>query len=65
MKLKIIKNPDKAKHDEMAKACKDNDNYCPCLIERTKDTLCMCKDFREQTTEGLCHCQRFMKIFAD
>lgn len=39
-----------------------NGGYCPCLIERTPDTKCMCKDFREQKTPGLCHCGRFEKV---
>lgn len=37
-----------------------NDGYCPCAIEKTEDTLCMCKEFREQA-EGECHCGRFRK----
>ena len=38
-----------------------NDGYCPCLIPKTDDTKCMCKDFREQTV-GKCHCGRFEKV---
>lgn len=41
-----------------------NDGYCPCAIERTEDTLCMCKEFREQT-EGECHCGRYKKVQHD
>ena len=37
-----------------------NDGYCPCAIEKTEDTRCMCKEFREQA-EGECHCGRFRK----
>lgn len=37
-----------------------NDGYCPCAIEKTEDTRCMCKEFREQT-EGECHCGRYKK----
>ena len=37
-----------------------NNGYCPCAIEQTPDTLCMCKEFREQD-KGLCHCGRFFK----
>lgn len=37
-----------------------NNGYCPCAIEQTPDTLCMCKEFREQD-KGLCHCGRFLK----
>ena len=39
----------------------ENDGYCPCLIGKTPDTKCMCKDFREQK-EGQCHCGRFEKV---
>ena len=44
------------------KAVRENGGYCPCMIERTPDTKCMCKDFREQETPGLCHCGRFEKV---
>ena len=40
----------------------ENGGYCPCAIERTPDTKCMCKEFREQQTHGPCHCGRFEKV---
>ena len=40
---------------------KENDGYCPCRIEQTPDTKCMCKEFREQE-EGECHCGLYVKI---
>ena len=56
-KLKTVEiNPD------FAAAVEANDGYCPCLIERSEDTLCPCKDFREQTEPGECHCGRFAKV---
>jgi len=61
-KLKIVQNPDKEKYEEMTKAVKDNDGYCPCLFEKNPDTKCMCKAFRDQDEPGLCHCQRFLKV---
>lgn len=61
-KLKIVQNPNKEKYDEMTQAVKDNDGYCPCLLEKNPDTKCMCKAFRDQTEPGLCHCQRFLKV---
>lgn len=64
-RLKIIPNPDKAKYDEMTQAVKDCDGYCPCELERTPETRCMCANFRHQATPGLCHCQRFTKIEVD
>jgi len=59
---KIIPNPDKTKYDEITEAVKNNDGYCPCSIERSEDTKCICKEFREQDYEGECHCGRFVKI---
>ena len=43
-------------------AIKNNNGYCPCRIERTPDTKCMCKEFREQETEGSCHCGLYVKV---
>lgn len=60
--LVIKQNPDKKKYNEVTEAVKQNDCYCPCLIERSEDTKCMCKEFREQATEGLCRCGRFIKV---
>lgn len=40
---------------------KENDGYCPCRIEKTPDTKCMCKEFREQQS-GECHCGLFVKV---
>lgn len=42
-----------------------NDGYCPCAIQKTPDTKCMCKEFREQESEGPCHCGRYMKVVDD
>lgn len=42
-----------------------NNGYCPCAIENTPDTLCMCKEFREQDKPGLCHCGRYGKVVND
>jgi len=41
-----------------------NDGYCPCRIERTPDTKCMCKDFRDMV-EGECDCGLYFKTQAD
>ena len=49
---------------EIVKAIKEglkkNDGYCPCRIEKSPDTKCMCKEFREQES-GECHCGLFVK----
>ena len=65
MKLKIIKNPDKATYDSVIAAVKANDNYCPCRLEKTPDTKCPCKEFREQAAEGECHCGAYIKVNVD
>lgn len=39
--------------------------YCPCRLEKTPDTKCICKEFREQIAdpdfEGYCHCMLYYK----
>ena len=42
-------------------AVMDNDGYCPCMVQKTPDTKCMCKEFRDQKTPGPCHCGRYEK----
>lgn len=59
--MKIILNPDKEMADAVKEAVKKNKGYCPCRLDKTPETKCMCKEFREQE-EGLCHCGLYMKI---
>lgn len=44
---------------------KKKNGHCPCRIEQTEDTMCMCKEFREQIAdpefEGFCHCMLYYK----
>ena len=58
--MRIKTNPDKAHVAEIRKQLKENDNYCPCVLEKTPDTKCMCKEFREME-EGICHCGLYIK----
>lgn len=60
--MKIIKNPDSKKYEQVTELVKNNDGYCPCMLFKTEDTKCMCKEFRDQTEPGLCHCGRFVKV---
>ena len=46
--------------EEIKQRLKENSGYCPCRIEKTPDTKCMCKEFREQES-GECHCGLFVK----
>ncbi len=40
--------------------------YCPCRMERSEDTKCICREFREQMAdpefEGYCHCMLYYKF---
>lgn len=58
--MKIIINPDKEYVSEMRRRLKDNSGYCPCALQKNKDTKCMCKEFREME-EGACHCGLYIK----
>ena len=60
--LKIKKNPDETKYNEVTNAVNQNDGYCPCMVFKNEDTKCMCKMFREQESTGPCHCGRFVKV---
>lgn len=51
---------DKELEKAIRKALKDNDGYCPCRVQKTEDTKCMCKEFREQIN-GECHCGLYYK----
>lgn len=54
-------NPDKEVVKEVRKALMENNGYCPCVIEQTEDTKCMCKEFREMES-GECHCGLYIKF---
>jgi len=58
--MKISINPDKELAESIKQALKDNDGYCPCVIEKNPDTKCMCKEFREAKS-GMCHCGLYIK----
>lgn len=61
MKVEITK--DIALRNEIKQGLKDNGGFCPCVIEQTPETKCMCKDFRENVAVGeYCHCGLFRKI---
>ena len=60
-RLKVVVSSDTEKVNAIRKALKENDGYCPCELQQTPDTKCMCKAFREQTTPGPCHCGLYEK----
>lgn len=58
--MRIYKTSDTAHAEEVIQKLKANDGYCPCKLEKTKDTKCMCLDFRGMD-EGTCHCGLYVK----
>ena len=65
MKTKIELNADKDEVARIRQAIKDNDGYCPCVLTKTADTKCICKNFREQKVSGYCHCGLYFKIVEE
>ena len=53
-------NENKELVNEIREALAKNNGHCPCVIEQSEDTKCMCKDFRDKIKdsnfEGYCHC---------
>lgn len=66
MKIKTI--DDKQKAAEIQQAVKDNDGYCPCRLQHTPETKCMCQEFREQIAHGIpgnCHCGLYTAYYSE
>lgn len=59
--MKIIQNPDSEYVKEVRDRLKENQGYCPCVLVKTDDTKCMCKEFREMES-GMCHCGLYIKV---
>lgn len=67
MKLKFNDNKEIVK--KIKDGLKRNGGYCPCKLEKSIDTKCICKEFREQMAdpnyEGYCHCYLYYKSLDD
>ncbi len=67
--MKVTFNTDEEVVNMVKEGLKKTGGYCPCRLERTEDTKCMCKEFRDQiadpTFEGLCHCMLYYKSLED
>lgn len=63
--MKIRFNEDKEVVAAVKEGLKRTGGYCPCMISRSEDTKCMCRDFREKIAdpefEGYCHCMLYYK----
>lgn len=58
--MRIHVTSDIGLRNKIRQALVENDGYCPCRLEKTKDTKCMCKEFIEQEY-GPCHCGLYVK----
>ena len=58
--MKIELNLDQDVVNTVREGLKRTGGYCPCRLERTDETKCMCMEFKEQiadqNVEGFCHC---------
>ena len=67
MKAKISLNPDVGLVKAVREGLEQTGGYCPCRLERTDATRCMCQEFREQINdpgfEGYCHCMLYYKSY--
>ena len=64
----IMKNPDWSdeQHISFAQKVADNEGYCTCMLLKTNEPRCMCKEFRDMVKygkEGTCHCGRFISKY--
>ncbi len=63
--MKVIFNPDKEIVKLVQEGLKRTGGYCPCVVKKSEDTKCMCKEFREQIKdpefEGFCRCRLYYK----
>lgn len=63
--MNITLNPNEEVVKTIREGLKAKGGYCPCRLEKTADTKCMCKEFRDQIAdpdfEGYCHCMLYYK----
>ena len=58
-------NDNKEIVNEIREGLKQTGGYCPCRVERSDETKCICREFKEQIAdpdfEGYCHCMLYYK----
>ena len=63
--MKVRLNEDAAVVAAIKDGLAQTGGYCPCRLERTEDTKCVCKEFKDQIAdpefEGYCHCLLYYK----
>lgn len=63
--MRIRENEDRAVVEKIREGLKMKNGHCPCKLEVSDDTLCMCREFKDQIAdpdfEGYCHCMLYYK----
>lgn len=63
MKVRLNENEEIVK--KIKEGLERTGGYCPCRLERTEDTKCMCTEFKQQIKDpdfkGYCHCLLYYK----
>ncbi len=59
--MQIYLSTNKQLVKEIRQKLKANDGYCPCKVQKTPETKCMCKEFIESQQLGPCHCGLYIK----
>ena len=63
--MAVTLNPDAEMVRTIREGLKRTGGYCPCRIQRTEETRCICQEFRRQMAdpefEGYCHCMLYSK----
>ena len=58
-------NEDKAMVAKIREGLKQKGGYCPCKLEVSPATQCICQEFKDQIAdpgyEGYCHCMLYYK----
>ena len=56
--MALVINPNLEERKRIGKKILNNEKYCPCMIVKSQDTLCPCKDKREK---GICICRLYVE----
>lgn len=63
--MKVRLNEDKEMVEMVQQGLKQKNGHCPCRLEMSEATKCMCQEFKEQIAdpdfEGYCHCMLYYK----
>lgn len=62
---KVRLNENQEVVNKIKEGLKKKGGYCPCRLEKSEDTKCICTEFKKQIAdpdfEGYCHCMLYYK----